>query len=346
MATLSVRMERGARQESAALATRVRHAADGVRPGPVDEVERLFDGLADDPRGHLRKLRRSPEGVDRLIVGLAGAARRPDPRPQAGLDRLAPGAGREPVRPAGRRRQGGRGSGPSRGRPGATSRAWRATRGAAWTTPPARRWARARLVERVDAAVAELEAHRETLDHEAIELDRPEAGDRALFDPSQGGDAGAAGRVGGASGVLQGAEGVPPGRGGGGGRRAGRVGPGAGPALEPEPGPGDRPASRAVGFVLGRVIADPGRPAPGLRGGDGNPGSDRPRPRRPAFEDRPARPGVRLSREIPYASVPPSRNGSGARLQFDRGSNLRRVPARRGGSTPGSRGRSTTRSSD
>ena len=127
-------------------------------------------------------------------------------------------------------------------------------------------------------------------------------------------------------GVLQGPEGVPPGRGGGGGRRAVRVGPGAGPAFEPEPGPGDRPASRAVGFVLGRVIADPGRPAPGLRGGVGNPGPDRPRPRRPAFEDRPARPGVRLSREIPFASVPPSRNGSGPRLQFDRGSNLRRVP--------------------
>ena len=48
-----------------------------------------------------------------------------------------------------------------------------------------RAWVRARLVERIDEAVAELEAHRETLDLELIELDRAEAGDVAWFDPSR-----------------------------------------------------------------------------------------------------------------------------------------------------------------
>jgi hypothetical protein len=46
-------------------------------------------------------------------------------------------------------------------------------------------WARARLLERIDAEVAGLEAHLETLDFEMIEQDRAEAGDRALFDPSR-----------------------------------------------------------------------------------------------------------------------------------------------------------------
>ena len=41
------------------------------------------------------------------------------------------------------------------------------------------------MAERIDEAVAELEAHRETLDLESIELDRAEAGDVAWFDPSR-----------------------------------------------------------------------------------------------------------------------------------------------------------------
>jgi hypothetical protein len=48
-----------------------------------------------------------------------------------------------------------------------------------------RAWARSRLVERIDEAVAELEEHYETLDFEGIELDRAGAADVALFDPSR-----------------------------------------------------------------------------------------------------------------------------------------------------------------
>src|SRR5262249_43009646 len=48
-----------------------------------------------------------------------------------------------------------------------------------------RAWARTKLLERIDAEVAGLEAHLKTLDFEMIEQDRAEAGDRALFDPSR-----------------------------------------------------------------------------------------------------------------------------------------------------------------
>ena len=46
-------------------------------------------------------------------------------------------------------------------------------------------WARDRLIERIDAEIAGLESHFETLDFETIELDRAESGERALFDPSR-----------------------------------------------------------------------------------------------------------------------------------------------------------------
>ena len=52
--------------------------------------------------------------------------------------------------------------------------------------PEARKlWARARLRERIDSEIADIEDHRETLDLEAIELDRAGAADIALFDPSR-----------------------------------------------------------------------------------------------------------------------------------------------------------------
>jgi hypothetical protein len=48
-----------------------------------------------------------------------------------------------------------------------------------------RSWAKAMLFERIDAEIAGLQAHRETLDFELIALDRAEAGSRALFDTSK-----------------------------------------------------------------------------------------------------------------------------------------------------------------
>ena len=184
LATLSVRMERGATQESAALAGRVRHAAEAFDEARVDRAEQLFGGIADDPRGALRKLRKMPEGVDRLVAewGELRADLAREPRPTWTASHMERAANL-----LGIRIEDARGS-----RVGALSRAvWGdfealGDRDGGGLEEDARKgWARARLVERIDEAVADLEDHRESLDHEAIELDRAEAGDVALFDPSR-----------------------------------------------------------------------------------------------------------------------------------------------------------------
>ncbi len=184
MAVLSVRMERGARQESAAIAERVRHAPDDFDEARFDEAERLFDGLADDPRNNLRKLRKSPEGVDRLVAAWQDlrADLTRDPKPIWTASHLETAANL-----TGLRVDHARGS-----RIGVLSRAvWGDFGGLAHhegghLEDDARKaWARTKLTERIDAEVAALEIHRDTLDFEMIELDRSEAGARALFDPSR-----------------------------------------------------------------------------------------------------------------------------------------------------------------
>ena len=184
MATLSVRMERGARQETAALATRIRHAAEEFDEARLDEAERLFEGIADDPRGHLRKLRKSPEGVDRLVLawGELRADLTRSPKPLWTASHVEKAANL-----SGLRIDDAKGS-----RIMVLSQAiWgdfgalADHEGAGLRDDARAAWARGRLVERIDAEVAGLEAHRETLDLELIELDRLEAGERSLFDPSR-----------------------------------------------------------------------------------------------------------------------------------------------------------------
>jgi hypothetical protein len=184
MAVLSVRMERGAKQESAALAVRVRHAEEAFDEERVDRAEQLFEGLSEDPRGVLRKLRRMPEGVDRLVAAWdelrADLTRESRPTWTAAHMEKAANL-------AGLRGEDARGS-----RLGALSRAtWgdfealSDREGAGLEEDARKAWARARLVERIDEAVADLEEHLETLDFEGIELDRAGAADVALFDPSR-----------------------------------------------------------------------------------------------------------------------------------------------------------------
>jgi hypothetical protein len=182
MATLSVRMERAAKQESAAIERNVRHAAEDFDQSRLDQAERLLGALGEEPRANLRKLRRSPEGVDRLIVewqelraDLTG-----EPRPSwtaRHRDRAE--------NLTGHRLDEARIS-----RIGALSKAaWGdfsdLAEGSELADEDRRAWARLLLVERIDEAIAELEEHYETLDFETIEQDRAEAPVRALFDPSR-----------------------------------------------------------------------------------------------------------------------------------------------------------------
>ena len=184
MALFSVRLERGVRHESAALRYRIRHAADDFDEARIDEAERTFDALADDPRGNLRKLRKSPEGVDRLALAwqdLRVDLDR-DGRPTWTASHLEAAANLTGLKVDHARNT----------RIGALSRAvWgdfealAQGEGGHLDDDDRKAWARGKLLERIDAEVGALEIHRDTLDFDLIELDRSEAGARALFDPSR-----------------------------------------------------------------------------------------------------------------------------------------------------------------
>ncbi len=184
LATLSVRMERGAKQEEAAIASRVRHSAEVFDRERSDRAEALFVGLAEAPRETLRELARSPEGVDRLTLALTEL--RDDltrsPRPlwsYAHFEKLANLVGFVPDDPR------------AADMKGLSQAAWgyfgglTEDQGAGLDAPSRQAWARDRLLERIDAELAALAAQRASLDLEAIELDRIGAADIALFDPSR-----------------------------------------------------------------------------------------------------------------------------------------------------------------
>jgi len=184
MAKLSVQMEIGARHEFAATAKNVRHAADDFDEARLDEADDLYDALGENPRKNLRKLRKSPEGVDRLIDAWtdlrADLMRDPKPFWTAGhLERAAHmvGLSIDHVRSTHL-------GALARGVMGDPS-AFQDLVDAKLDEKARQLWARDRLVERIDVEIAELEAHRLTLDLETIELDRAEAGERALFDTSK-----------------------------------------------------------------------------------------------------------------------------------------------------------------
>jgi hypothetical protein len=185
MATLSVRMERGARQEEEALASRVRHAPEAFDRERVEWATLLFDRMmqADDPRDLARELRTSPEGIDRLLTAWADARADLTHPPQGGWSFLN--------LPRATRLAGMRPADSEWSRPGVLRNAilgdfsrLAPEEGEGLDDEQRRRWAVDRLVEWIDAEVAKLEALRATLDFQAIALDRAGAADVALFDPS------------------------------------------------------------------------------------------------------------------------------------------------------------------
>ena len=184
IATLSVRMERGAQQEFAAIASRVRLAADDFDQDRLDEADRLFSRLPDDPRANLRKLRRSPEGVDRLLLAWRELR---DDLTQDGKPLWTPEHRQLAEHLTGRRVVEGRET-----EIGTLSRPilgdfsdFGDIKGRDREVAELVVLARADLIKRIAAEIADLEDHRETLDFEAIELDRAQAGTRALFDDSK-----------------------------------------------------------------------------------------------------------------------------------------------------------------
>jgi hypothetical protein len=184
LATLSVKMERGAKQEEAAIATRVRHAAEVFDRVRIDRVELLFNTLAEGPRERVLELQRSPEGVDRLILALF-ELREPlthQTKPVwtgAEFNTLATLMGFVPNDPKvanlkvfTQAIQGYFGS-------------LSADQAVGLDDEARKLWACECLLQRIDEEIADLEDLRESFDLEAIELDRIGAADVALFDPSK-----------------------------------------------------------------------------------------------------------------------------------------------------------------
>jgi hypothetical protein len=183
IATLSVRSERAAERENATIAERVRSAIDVFDEQRARRVDDLCNAIFDSPNDTLRNLRRMPEGVDRLLDAWRVLHRDLD---REELRWGSPQMSRA-VNLIGKRSEDAHST-----RIGDLSSAlWGDFRGLAahegggLDDEARREWARVELLGLVDAQIAELEAHRGTLDLDRIEQDRREAPIRATFDDSK-----------------------------------------------------------------------------------------------------------------------------------------------------------------
>jgi len=184
-AMLSVRIERCAVQEAAAISANVRSAESDFDEARETEVDALFEAIGETPARVVRRLIRMPEGVDRMLDTWADLR-----------DDLAHGDGSRwdadrsamAVHLTGRK-VGGFGV----ARIEALSRAvlgdfalLAPADGEGLDAKGRRDWARRSLVSLIDAATEKLEGHRATMDVESVAADRAGAAARALFDPSKG----------------------------------------------------------------------------------------------------------------------------------------------------------------
>lgn len=184
VALMTVRMQRAARYEAATLAKRVRSAGADFDEARSTEADRLIAWIETEPSTYRRQLLAMPEGVDRLVAALLGLrselaqdlvvwnfvhkqkidayfGRRPCDVPHSRCYRLA-------LAIAG-----------DFGEIDASEYSHLAT------VPERQTWAADQIIAEIDAEVDRLRAHRATLDLEAVECDRAEAEERALFDPSK-----------------------------------------------------------------------------------------------------------------------------------------------------------------
>ena len=184
IAMISVRLERSERNEFATIARRIGRAEADYDAERADEVEKAFDWITADPAANARRLRETPEGIDRTIRGLLELkealfhpyGERWDwihcekVHNLMGMRRVMAPITR--LQALGEAVQGNyRFIGPEDG--------------GDLDDPGRRAWAKARVGEVIDGEVEALRALRDTLDVEALALDRAGARDRALFDPSK-----------------------------------------------------------------------------------------------------------------------------------------------------------------
>lgn len=180
-ALMTVRVERCARNEAAALSARVLAAPADFDESRLALADRLYAAIASQPATHARQLRGMPEGVDRLIVAYEGL------RVNLEAGRWADDHGRRMDELAGKRPEDAPVS-----RDKALSEAMAGDSGMLEAAEVAGRspkevaaWAADQMAQRIDRAIVELRDLRPTLDHEAIARIRAGSADRALFDTSK-----------------------------------------------------------------------------------------------------------------------------------------------------------------
>jgi len=183
VALMTVRCQRAARQESAALATKIRRAAGDFDEARNAEADLILGWIESEPVANRRKLLAMPEGVDRLVRVLIDLKSELD-KPSVVWTYVH----RQKIEAYFGRRE--CDVPPSRGviitqAIGGDFAELDPSEGAGLSPLERRNWAADRLIEYIDEEVARLQEHRATLDLEAIALDRAEAGDRAMFDPGK-----------------------------------------------------------------------------------------------------------------------------------------------------------------
>jgi hypothetical protein len=183
---MTVRLDRMVKQEAKATAMRMRNAASLHEDARMAEADHLISWIAHEPVTNNRRLKRTPEGLKRLIVALEGLrsdlTRQPSCRwDYAHCDQLHHYLGmRREEMPITRARV-----------------LTEAIHGKFEHIDPSeipesetmakRRWAIRELVELIDGEIARLKTLLETFDMSIVAIDRAEAADRAMFDDSKEG---------------------------------------------------------------------------------------------------------------------------------------------------------------
>jgi len=184
VALSSVRLDRSARQEAKALSEKVRRAGADFDEARAAEADHLLGYIGVEPITHRRMLLRTPEGTVRLIDALFAIREELDREGTLQWDynytlKIEAYFGRHvseiPYS---------RGQMLSKIITGDYSLVKPEDIAHLATDNAKKNWACDELVVYIDAELARLRAHHETFDHEAIALDRAEAAERAMFDPS------------------------------------------------------------------------------------------------------------------------------------------------------------------
>jgi hypothetical protein len=184
VALITVKLDRCSEHEAKAIAYRMRRATAEFDDARLAEVEKAYSWLAHEPATHARRLRAMPEGIDKLVESLQGL--KSDLGHEDGVrwgwqhcEHLHHLLGRRRLElPVSRARA------LTEAIAGNFQYLAKAD-GADLSAFDRQCWAATELVKLIVGEIEALKALRESLDLEGLELDRSEAPQKAMFDPSK-----------------------------------------------------------------------------------------------------------------------------------------------------------------